>query len=166
MSINTPPRSGPDSEFFRVPTGDEMGSFERYLDARAMAERLLAGGVPPRAISIVGDDLTMVERVTARFGYGRAALSSALTGSWIGVFAGLLFLTVTPTATFAPLLAGGLIGAGVGMMVGMVLYSLQRQSRPMFRSAQQIIASRYRVIVDSEHRSQADKALQPPGIEG
>jgi len=100
-----------------------------------------------------------VERVTARYGYGRAALSSALTGSWIGLFVGLIIVTLGLDMSVAPLLAGIVIGAGLGMIIGMGLYTAQRGQRPTYRSVQQLIAEHYRVIVDSEHEGKAKRVL-------
>lgn len=150
VSHNTPPAGPSRDDAGAIPTGDEVGVFSSYAEARKVVTRLLGGGIPARSVSIVGSDVTMVERVIARYGYGRAAMTSALTGSWMGVFVGLIYSTLIPQASLAPLVAGGLIGAGVGMMTGMILYTTRGSSRPTYRSMQQVIAAQYRVIVDSE----------------
>jgi hypothetical protein len=143
----------------RVPSGEELGRFQNYLDAKKVVDRLLEGGIPPKALSIVGEGLESVERITARYGYGRAAMSSAMTGSWIGLFSGLLFASFGQVVSLSPLLAGAVIGAGVGMIIGMVLYTSQRTNRPTFRSVQQIIAESYRVIVDESLGGKAKRVL-------
>jgi hypothetical protein len=148
-----------------VPSGDEIGVFEHYDDARQVVNRLLGGGIPASAVSIVGGDVTMVERVIARYSYGRAALTSSLTGSWIGVFVGLLVVVISASDTFIPLAAGGLIGAGAGMIVGMLLYSSHGANRPRYRSTQQVVAARYRVVVDSEVGGKARRVAQDAGGE-
>ncbi len=142
-----------------LPSGDDIASFPSYQEAKDAVGRLLEGGVPPKALAIVGDDLASVERITARYGYGRAALSSALTGSWLGLFVGLIVVTLGIDATLAPLAAGIVIGAGGGMIVGMLLFTAQRQNRPTFRSMQQVIAKTYRVVVDYEHHGKARRLL-------
>ncbi len=146
-----------------MPSGEEIGVFTHYDDARVVVNRLLGGGIPARAVAIVGGDVTMVERVIARYSYGRAAMTSALTGSWIGVFAGLLFVVTTPGDALAPLAAGGLIGAGVGMIVGMALYTSRGVDRPRYRSSQQVIASTYRVVVDPEVGGKARRLAEDKG---
>lgn len=142
-----------------VPSGAELARVESYLEAKKLIDRLLEGGLPPASLSIVGEGLRSVERITARYGYGRAAVSSALTGSWIGLFVGLIVVTLGLDMTLAPLLAGIVIGAGLGMIVGMGLYSAQRTSRPTYRSMHQVIASHYAVIVDNEHQGRAKRVL-------
>ena len=143
----------------RLPSGEELGRFENYGDAKKLVDRLLEGGLPPKALSIVGDGLQSVERITARYGYGRAALNSALTGSWIGLFIGLLVASFGTTVSVSPLLAGAVTGAGFGMIVGMVLYSTQRATRPTFRSVHQIIAENYRVVVDENLQGIARRVM-------
>lgn len=150
VSENQTPPAASSGDAGTLPTGEEIGVFASYQDARKVVTRLLGGGIPARSVSIVGGEVTLVERIIARYGYGRAAMTSALTGSWIGVFAGLIYSTLIPQASLAPLVAGGLIGAGVGMMTGMILYTTRGSSRPTYRSMQQVIAAHYRVIVDSE----------------
>jgi hypothetical protein len=148
-----------------VPVGEEIGVFTHYDDARDVVDRLLSSGIPAHSVSIVGGDVTMVERVVARYGYGRAAIASALTGSWMGVFGGLLFTVTTPGESLAPLAAGGLIGAGLGMVVGMVLYSTKGSDRPTFRSHQQVVSSTYRIVVDSEVGGKARRLAAERGGE-
>lgn len=142
-----------------LPAGEELGRFDSYTEAKKLVDTLLEGGLPPKTLSIVGAGLRSVERITARYGYGRAAMSSALTGSWVGLFLGLIVVSFGPVVTLAPMLAGAVIGAGVGMMLGMVLYTSQRATRPTFRSVQQIIAEDYRVIVDGDHQGKARRVM-------
>jgi hypothetical protein len=165
VSSTQKPPSRPDREHGRVPEGEEVGVYDHYDDARELVNRLLGGGIPARSVSIVGGGVTLVERVIARYGYGRAAFTSALTGSWIGLFAGLLYSTLTPETSLAPLAAGGLIGSGLGMMVGMTLYSTRGLARPRYRSTQQVIASHYRVLVDPEVGGKAKRLANEGGGE-
>jgi hypothetical protein len=165
VSESTPRAKHAPHQHMSVPVGEEIGVFPHYDDARHMVNRLLSGGIPAQSVSIVGGDLTVVERIIARYGYGRAALTSALTGSWIGVFAGLLFTVTTPGESFAALLAGGLIGAGLGMIVGMVLYTTRGTQRPAFRSHQHVVASSYRIIVDPEVGGKAKRVAAEKGGE-
>jgi len=165
VSETTPRAKNAPRAHTSVPVGEEIGVFTHYDDARDMVNRLLTGGIPAQSVSIVGGDVTLVERVIARYGYGRAAIAAALTGSWIGVFGGLLFTVTTPGESLAPLAAGGLIGAGLGMIVGMVLYTTRGSSRPKFRSHQHIIASSYRIVVDSEIGGKAKRVAAEGGGE-
>jgi len=143
-----------------MPDGEEVASFSQYLDAKKAIDRLLEGGIPPASLAIVGHDVRSVERITGRYGYGRAALSSALTGSWVGLFFGLIVVSLGLELSLTPVLAGIVIGAGVGMIIGMLLFSSQRSQRPTFRSMSQVIAADYRVVVAPEHQGKAKRVLQ------
>ena len=78
---------------FSLPSGEDVANFETYLEAQNLVNALVSGGVPARALAIVGSNVSVVERITGRVGYGRAALSSAMSGSWLGALAGLAFIT-------------------------------------------------------------------------
>jgi hypothetical protein len=108
----------------------------------------------------VGADVTLVERVTGKIGYGRAALSSAMSGSWLGVLAGLVFVIISPTDVITPIVGGLFIGAGVSMVAGMLIFTFSKGPKRLFRSMQQVIAQSYQVVVEPQQHSQALKALE------
>jgi hypothetical protein len=144
---------------FVIPHGEELAVFEDYPSAQGLVDTLVNGGVEASAVSIVGRDVTLVERVTAKVGYGRVALQSAVNGSWLGVIAGLVVVVVNPVDVVTPLLAGLLIGAGAGMVAGMVVFTLNKGSGRSYRSVHQVIAQNYRVVVNSSAHPQALKAM-------
>jgi len=144
---------------FAIPHGEELAVFEDYPSAQGLVDTLVNGGVEASAVSIVGRDVTLVERVTAKVGYGRVALQSAVNGSWLGVIAGLVVVVVNPVDLVTPLLAGLLIGAGAGMVVGMVVFTLNKGLGRSYRSVHQVIAQNYRVVVNSSAHPQALKAM-------
>ncbi len=151
---------------FRLPSGEVLKGFPTYPEAQALVARLVDGGVQADALSIVGSDVTLVERVIGRMGYGRAALSSAMSGSWLGLVAGLVFVVVSPDDFVTPILAGLLIGAGAGMVVGMILFTLSKGPKRNFRSVQQVIAKQYDVVVSSKaHQAALDAMEADPGKE-
>jgi LytS/YehU family sensor histidine kinase len=121
---------------------------------------LVTKGVPAQALSIVGADVTLVERVTGRIGYGRAALSSAMSGSWLGVLAGLVYVIISPTDIITPIVGGLFIGAGVGMVAGMLILTFSKAPQRLYRSMQQVIAQSYRVVVDAAQHSEALQAME------
>ena len=143
-----------------LPRGETLATFDAYVSAQKLINSLVSEGVPFRSLSIVGTDVNLVERVTGKIGYGRAALSSAMSGSWLGVLAGLIFVIVSPTDVITPIVAGGIIGAGIGMVVGMVLFTLAGSNRRSYRSMQHIIAQSYRVVVEPEAHQQALAAMK------
>ena len=145
---------------FRIPEGEILATFPGYPEAQALVNSLVTHGVPAQALSIVGADVTLVERVTGKIGYGRAALSSAMSGSWLGVLAGLVFVIISPTDIITPIVGGLFIGAGVGMVVGMLIFTFSKGPKRLFRSMQQVIAQSYRVVVEPQQHSQAVAAME------
>lgn len=145
---------------FRIPDGETLATFPGYLEAQALVNSLVTQGVPAQALSIVGADVTLVERITGKIGYGRAALSSAMSGSWLGVLAGLVFVIISPTDVITPIVGGLFIGAGVGMVVGMLIFTFSKGPQRHYRSMQQVIAQSYRVVVEPQEHSHAIKAME------
>jgi hypothetical protein len=146
-----------------IPNGEVLATFDSYPEAQALVTTLVGEGVTPGALSIVGTDVTLVERVTGRMGQGRAALSSAMSGSWLGVLAGLVYVIFSPEDFVTPIFAGLLIGAGLGMVVGIILFTFARGPQRNFRSFQQVIAANYRVVVVSGAHAEALAAMSASG---
>lgn len=144
---------------FRIPEGHTLATFPGYPEAQELVNSLVTKGVPAQALSIVGADVSLVERVTGKIGYGRAALSSAMSGSWLGVLAGLVVVIVSPTDVITPIVGGLFVGAGVGMVVGMAIFTFSPGPRRLYRSMQQVIAQSYRVVVEPQQHTQALGAM-------
>lgn len=151
-----------------VPTGHSMGEFRNYIDATELVNKLVQGDFPAAKISIIGHDPVLVERVRSRLGYGRVALSGALTGFWLGlIFAILLGVGFTQSPDgeisyqpqqFAAVL---IVAAGIGMLVNILRFGLAKQKRG-YLSTQMPIATRYEVIVPTEDAAAALKAVNQP----
>ena len=144
-----------------VPRGDVLGTYDSYLEAQSVVDRLSKADFPVAKLSIVGNDLKTVERVTGKQTYGRAAVAGAASGAWLGLFLGLIFTLFTPpsTQTFGIVGAALLIGAGFGMIFGIVSYTISRRRRD-FTSTHQVLASNYQIIIDPELTAKAQQALQ------
>lgn len=145
-----------------VPEGEVIGQFKNYRDAVKAVEQMIENGFPARLVSIIGSDLKTVETLKGKLGYGRVALSGAVTGSWVGLFFGLVFgvTSTTEQVVVSNLSAGIVIGAGVGMLLNIIRFSLTKNKRT-FISAQSVIAKSYNVIVPVDQLSDAKKALKP-----
>ncbi len=148
-----------------VPKGHSLGEFPNYQNATQLVERLIAGDFAPNKISIIGHDPVLVERVRSRLGYGRVALSGAVTGFWIGLIFALLLGTgievspdggvnYLPQQFFSVLV----VGAGLGMLFQVIRFSVTKNKRG-FLSSQMPIATRYEVIVPDEDALGALKIL-------
>jgi len=142
-----------------LPKGEVLATYETYFEAQAAVDKLAKADFPVKKLSIVGNDLKSVERVTGKLTWGRVALAGAASGAWLGVFFGLLFFIFSPTGAGLPfVLAAVLIGAGFGMLFGVVSYALNRRRRD-FTSTMQVIATTYQVIVDAELVNRARNLL-------
>jgi hypothetical protein len=144
-----------------LPRGDVLGTYDTYLEAQEIVDRLSKADFEVAKLSIVGNDLKTVERVTGRLTWGRAALAGAASGAWLGLFFGLVFFLFTPASpqAFAFVGAALLIGAGFGMIFGLVTYGLNRRRRD-FTSTHQVLASNYQIIIDPQLTAKAQQALQ------
>ena len=146
-------------------TTELLDSFNRYEDAQALVDRLSDEGFAVEHTSIVGSDLQLVEDVTGRKRYGRAALegagSGAVTGFLIGLFLTIFTLFETVASWFAVLASWTLLGAVIGAVLGLVGHAMQRGRRD-FSSVSQLVPGRYDVIVRADR---ADDARRTAGLE-
>lgn len=140
-----------------LPKGETIASYETYQEAQSAVDTLSKAEFPVKELSIVGHDLTTVERITGKLTWGRAAGAGALSGAWFGTFLGLLLFIFSPDA-LGILGAAILIGAGFGMIFSVVSYSLNRRRRD-FTSVMQVLATRYAIIGDPEHVARARNVL-------
>jgi hypothetical protein len=144
-----------------LPKGDVLGTYETYVEAQQVVDRLSKADFEVAKLSIVGNDLKTVERVTGKLTYGRAALAGAASGAWFGLFLGLLFFIFATTPSLAFLGAAALIGAGFGMLFSIVSYAFNRRRRD-FTSTHQVLASNYQVIIDPQLTAKAQALLALP----
>ncbi len=142
-----------------IPRGEIVATFESYREAQSAVDVLAQGDFPVKQVSIVGDGLKSVERVTGRLSYGRTAGAGALSGAWLGLFFGLLLIIINPAADLTFVGAAVLIGAAFGMMFSVVSYALNRRRRD-FTSVMQVIATSYAVTVAPELANRARNLLE------
>lgn len=135
-----------------------LGEYESYPEAQKVVDQLAKADFAVTGLAIVGSDLKTVERITGRLTYGRAALAGAASGSWLGLFFGLLLFLFSPAPEFSFILAAALIGAGFGMIFGIVSYAFNRRRRD-FSSTHQVLASTYQIIIDPSQTARARQAL-------
>lgn len=150
--------------FPTLPRGEAIATYETYQDAQQAVDVLARADFPVNRISIVGSDLKSVERVTGKLSWGRVALAGAASGAWLGLFFGLLLIIFSPATSLAFIIAALLIGAGFGMMFGLVSYAINRRRRD-YTSLTQVMASSYSVLVESDlvHRARNLLADHHPG---
>lgn len=139
-----------------------LGTYETYDEALAVVDRLAKAEFEVKQVSIVGSDLHTVERVTGKMTYGRAALAGAASGVWFGLFLGLLLFIFSESGNNIVYVGAAiLIGAGFGMLFGLVSYALNRRRRD-FTSIHQVIAGKYEVMIDPALTAKAQEVLSRP----
>ncbi|TNU76020.1 hypothetical protein FH969_05015 [Miniimonas arenae] len=155
-----------DSRALRVPTppqGVEIASFATYLEAQKAVDVLADGAFTVQAVTIVGSDLQMVERVTGRLTYSRVALAGAASGLWFGLFVGLMFSLFGGSNLLGTILTCVLIGGAFGMLLGVVSYAFTGGRRD-FASSSQVVAGRYAVLCLPDLAGDARNRLRQAGI--
>lgn len=141
-----------------LPRGELLGRYTSYLDAQKLVDYLADNDFPVAAVSIVGNDVRTVERVTAKLSYPRVALAGAAQGGMMGLFVGLLLTLFGGggNGLYQILSAIGL-GMAIWMIAGVISYSTRRGKRD-FASSSQFVATSFDVVVDFEH-AQAARTL-------
>lgn len=135
-----------------------LGSYEQYTDAQRHVDTLSDRGFPVEHTAIIGSDLRLVEDVTGRKRYGRAALEGAgggaMTGFLIGLFLSIFTLFETLVSWIAVLGSWTLLGAVIGALLGMLAHAMQRGRRD-FSSTARLVPGRFDVVADAGHAEEA-----------
>ncbi|WP_313812648.1 general stress protein [Glutamicibacter sp.] len=141
-----------------LPRGELLGRYTSYLDAQKLVDYLADNDFPVASVTIVGNDVRTVERVTAKLSYPKVALAGAAQGAMMGLFVGLLMSLFTGgnNGVYQILSAVGL-GMAIWMIAGVISYSTRRGKRD-FASSSQFVATSFDVVVDFEH-AQAARTL-------
>jgi len=134
------------------PRGEPIARYDTYLEAQRAVDFLSDHSFPVQNVTIVGTGLRMVERVTGRLTYGRAALAGAGSGFYLGLFVGLLLSLFGGQGN--ALVAAPLFGVAFGVLFGVISYAATRGRRD-FTSTSQIVASEYEVLCLSEQAGAA-----------
>ena len=140
----------------QMPTGTEVASYETYAQARVGVDFLSDAGFDVSAITIVGSDLHLVERVKGRLTIARASLSGASSGGLWGALGGMLMSAGQSAGGTGTWVAGGIIvGALIGMALSALSFIIRGRSRDLV-SSQQVVAQRYAVLASAD----IDRAYQ------
>ncbi len=114
----------------------------------------------------MGTELRSIERVTGRLTRGKIAAAGALSGLWIGLLVGIAFSLFGGRNQLGLLLTTPLLGAVFGLAWSQLGYTTatRRGSRD-FASVNQIVATKYEVLVEHKHAERAHELLasMPPG---
>ncbi|WAP52685.1 ECF transporter S component [Arthrobacter sp. ATA002] len=149
----------PRDEGRSLPQGETVGRYTAYLDAQKAVDYLADSKFPVQMVSIIGNELKSVERVTGRLSYPKVALSSAATGAWFGLFVGLALMLFAGGESYVSLIPSMALGAVFWLLFGVLAYALQRGRRD-FTSISQVVATSYDVIVAPQAANDARRLLQ------
>jgi hypothetical protein len=120
-----------------------------YEEAQRAVDFLSDRELEVSGIQIVGRDVQLVETVTGRMSYGRAAGAGLITGAWFGLLVGMLLgLFANPDqdhSWLTLLLLGLLWGAMFGIVYGLIAHAATRGRRD-FSSRSKLEAARYDVM--------------------
>ncbi|HLK95652.1 MAG TPA: general stress protein [Nocardioidaceae bacterium] len=142
------------------PTGVPVGTYETYEQAQRAVDFLSDEHFPVENVTIVGNGLRMVERVTGRLTQGRAAATGAAGGAWWGLFLGvvLMFFSTAEADGFLLLLLTTIAGAVFGAVFGIIGYALTGGKRD-FTSQSSVVATTYDVLCKYQHAEDARAVL-------
>lgn len=144
---------------FAVPDGEVVAKFPDYAAAVDCVDQLIRHEFPAPMVAIVGSDLRSVERVKGKLSYGSVAFRGIITGSWLGLLVSLFIPVNSTQAVGATTGAAIVIGAGIGMLLNVLRFSLAR-NRHEFSSSTQVVAANYDVVVPHPMSQQAKNAIQ------
>ncbi len=144
-----------------IPHGDVLGTYDTYLEAQSVVDRLSKADFEIRGLAIVGNNLTSVESVTGKMTYGRTALAGAARGAWFGLFIGLMFFIFSPIPVIGYIAAAAFIGAGISMVFSVAMYTLGRRTRD-FTSTNHVLARNYDIIISPQLALRARTILAQP----
>src|SRR5262245_23913012 len=149
-------------------TGAELTTSRRtittvgtYEAAERAVDFLSDHDFPVEHVTIVGTGLRYIEQVSGRVTTGRAALTGAGAGAWLGLFWGVLFglFFTVDSGSFWGLLAFSLgIGLVFGALWGALAHAMS-DGRRDFGSVTDTRADRYEVQVDDAFADQAERVL-------
>jgi hypothetical protein len=163
MTMNRPAAASRAPRVPTLPTGEHVASYGTYLDAQRAVDHLADNEFPVQAVTIVGTDLRMVERVTGRLTYSRIALAGLASGAWFGLFVGLLLSIFSgEEQAVLPIFPAMAIGAAFGILFSVISYSLTGGRRD-FTSTSQIVAGSYALLCAAEHAGRARSMLMQLG---
>ncbi|OLO64816.1 general stress protein [Actinomyces oris] len=163
MNANPSPLSSLTSSSGGVmPQGEEVASFATYPEAQRAVDALSDQGFPVQHLAIIGTDLRQVERITGRMSWGRAAMSGAMNGLWIGMFFGIIMSVAGSSGPRLNFWACVLLGVLWGIVFQLFSYALTRGRRD-FTSISQVVASRYSIIAAREIHEASQALADVPG---
>lgn len=144
----------------KLPHGEVLATYRTHEDARAAVQFLAQHEFAVTSLTIVGSDVKLVEPVSGVLSWASAAGRGALGGAWLGMIFGLIMSLFSSDGelTSQVLLPGIIIGAGLGIMYGVLLRASSSKTGLGTTRAPQVVASKYEIVCPANLLSEA-KAL-------
>ena len=137
-----------------------LGVYDQYVKAQQVVDYLAENSFPVQNVELVGTELRSVERVTGRLTRGKIAAAGALSGLWIGLFVGIAVSLFNDRNQLGFLITTPLLGALFGLIWSQLGYSTAtRRSARDFTSVNNIVATKYEVLVEHAHAARARDLL-------
>lgn len=149
----------------KMPGAEILATFETHDEARRAAARMVENDFPPSQIVLVGFGFYMIEKVRGANHYAKVAKEwgtiGACFGLGYGLTAGGIYIPVLPPEFQfgGSILACLMVFGGLGMIVGIVKYSLKKD-KEIIDSSEEFFATRYRIEVPIKHLARARRALE------
>jgi uncharacterized membrane protein len=145
-----------------LPPRRVIASYTRYEEAQRVVDYLSDEKFPVERVAIIGEGLQLVEQVTGRLTWGKAAINGVLGGAVTGLFLGWLlglFNIIDPLVSAFVLAFWGLaFGAAIGAIIGVFGYAMTGGRRD-FTSVGTMQAQQYNIMVDVEVADEAQRLL-------
>lgn len=127
------------------PTGQPIAAYGTYEAAQRAVDHLSDQEFAVENLTVVGEHLQLVERVTGRLTYAKVAGAGAASGAWLGLFFGVVLTVFASDGGTPLLLAAVLLGVAFGIVMGLISFALTGGRRD-FSSFTQMVARRYVVL--------------------
>lgn len=141
-----------------LPRGELLSTHSTREAAQDQLRRLVDAEVPPTAVTIVGKDLRVVERVRGRLSYPQAALGAGLRGLLFGTMIGVFMYLLAPAGGAQQIVFSALLGVGLWMILGVIAHGM-RKDKNGFASTQLVVPAAFDVVVAFEHAGRARAVL-------
>jgi membrane protein required for beta-lactamase induction len=154
-SVPGPTRESPS------PTGTRrtIATYSSYEEAERAVDSLSDQQFPVERVAIVGTGLRSVEQVTGRVTTGRAALTGAGQGAFIGLFIAVLFGLFFTGPGFLGLLAYTVIASAIFGAIFWAISHAAQGGRRDFASVAGTYADHYELQADEDVADEAARLL-------
>ncbi len=135
-----------------------LAVYQTYPEAQRTVDYLADKEFPVQNCMIVGTELKQIERITGRLTWGKIAAGGILSGVWLGLFIGVIFLLFSKSWGVGEVIGTAAFGAVFGLIWAMAGYAATRGQRD-FSSISTVVATKYEVLVEHKHAAQARELL-------